>query len=198
MRNLCLFAVALHLVLIGAVSIRDTFTVLAQGQTIFPPQLEATWRNAERVTQTALGEQFATGNPVRQFVETYLNLAGIESGYGFFAPNVPAANELVFELHYPDGRTEYELPRVNNRAAGLRVASLLDVLGRTEDDVVRKGLIKFLVYSAWREHPEASTIRAILGTVSFPSPAEFKMGKRESYRVSHAYDATFEKDGDSD
>ena len=47
------------------------------------------------------------------------NIAGIETGYGYFAPNVPGGYRLVFELHYPDGRVEYELPSVSSAAAGL-------------------------------------------------------------------------------
>ena len=61
----------------------------------------------------------AASNPVRQALATYLHIAGIETGYGYFAPNVPGSYKLVFELHYPDGRVEYELPSVSSAAAGV-------------------------------------------------------------------------------
>ena len=98
-----------------------------------------------------------------------MHLAGIETGYGYFAPNVPGGYKLVFELHYADGRVEYELPRVNSAAAGLRVAGLLDKIGRTRSDALREHLVKMLTSSIWREHPGLKTIRAVFGSVSLPS-----------------------------
>ena len=56
-----------------------------------------------------------------------------------FCAKCARSYKLVFELRYPDGRVEYELPRVGSDAAGFRVAGLLDKIGRTP-------------YSALREH----------------------------------------------
>jgi hypothetical protein len=117
-----------------------------------------------------------------------MHLAGIETGYGYFAPNVPGGYKLVFELHYADGRVEYELPRVNSAAAGLRVAGLLDKIGRTRSDALREHLVKMLTSSIWREHPGLKTIRAVFGSVSLPSVTDFERGKEESYEFLYAYD----------
>jgi len=117
-----------------------------------------------------------------------LNIAGIERGYGYFAPNVPGSYKLVFELHYRDGRVEHELPHVNNAAAGLRVAGLLDEIGRTRYDPLREYMVKLLAYSAWSEHPDAEMVRAVFGSISLPSISEFESGKRESYQFLYAYD----------
>jgi hypothetical protein len=122
-----------------------------------------------------------------------LHIAGIERGYGYFAPNIPGGYKLVFELHYPDGRVEYELPSVNSAAAGLRVASLLDEIGRTRYDPLREYMIKTLAASVWRGHPSLKAIRAIFGSLNLPSPPEFEQGKRESYDFLYAYD--FSRDG---
>jgi hypothetical protein len=112
----------------------------------------------------------------------------IETGYGYFAPNVPGGYRLVFELHYPDGRVEYELPGVNSAAAGLRIASLLDEIGRTRYDPLREYMVKALAASVWREYPGVKTVRAVFGSLNLPSPAEFERGKRESYDFLYAYD----------
>lgn len=136
----------------------------------------------------ALGQRLAASNPVRQALATYLHITGIESGYGYFAPNVPGSYKLVFELHYPDGRVEYELPRVNRAAAGLRLAGLLDQIGRTKYDALREILVKMLAQSLWREHPDVKTIRAVFGSIRLPSVSEFEHGKRESYEFLYAYD----------
>ncbi|HEY7001307.1 MAG TPA: hypothetical protein VH330_06165 [Candidatus Udaeobacter sp.] len=122
-----------------------------------------------------------------------MNLAGIEAGYNYFAPNVPGGYKLVFELHYPDGRVEYELPSVSSHAAGLRIQGLLDGIGRIQHDVLREHLVKTLTQSAWREHPDVKMIRAVFGAISLPSITEFKHGKRASYQFLYAYDFSLEK-----
>ena len=125
---------------------------------------------------------------MRQALTTYLHLTGIETGYGYFAPNVPGTYKVVFELHYPDGRVEYELPEVSSVAAGLRLVSLLDQIGRTKHDALREILIKMVAQSVWREHPEVKTMRAVFGSISLPSVSEFEQGKRESYQFLYGYD----------
>jgi hypothetical protein len=181
-----------HLLLVLTVSGRATFFILSKGHTIFPSNLDGSWREAESVTTAVLGQDLPKSNPLRQGLSAYLNAAGIEAGYGFFAPHVPGTHKLVFELHYHDGRIEYETPRVKTGSAGLHLVSLLDFIGQVEDDVVREGMIKFLVYAAWREHRDVSMIRAIFGTVDFPGANEFERGRRESYQVLYAYDVILE------
>ena len=136
----------------------------------------------------SLGQGLASSNPVRQALATYLHLAGIEVGYGYFAPNVPGTYKLVFELHYPDGRVEYEVPRVNSAAAASRFTGLLDQIGRTKYDALREILVKMLAQSVWGEHPQVKTIRAVLGSMRLPTITEFERGKRESYEFLYAYD----------
>ena len=146
------------------------------------------------VADATLGQHLAASNPIRQTLATYLHIAGIEAGYGYFAPNVPGSYKLVFELHYPDGRVEYELPSVSSAAAGLRIAGLLDKIGRTQYDVLREHLVKMLALSIWREHPEVKTIRAVFGSIRLPSVSEFERGKRESYEFLYAYDFSLQNE----
>lgn len=162
--------------------------MVGHGPTIFPSSFRSYSQKTEEVISALLCERLAASNPVRQVLATYLHVAGIETGYGYFAPNVPGSYKLVFELHYPDGRIEYELPRVNSSAAGLRVAGLLDKIGRTPYDALREHLLRMLARSIWREHPEVKTIRAVFGSTRLPSLSEFEHGKRESYDFLYAYD----------
>jgi hypothetical protein len=191
-KGVYLAGVIFHLLLVLTVSCRDTFVVLSKGHTIFPSNLDSSWREAGRVTTAVIGQDLSKSNPLRQGLGAYLNAAGIEAGYGFFAPHVPVTYKLVLELHYRDGRIEYETPRVNTGSARLHLVSLLDFIGQVEDSVVREGMIKFLVYATWREHRDVSMIRAVFGMVDFPKPGEFERGRRESYQVLYAYDVTFE------
>jgi hypothetical protein len=187
----------LHFLLIIAFSCCDTLRVIAQGPTILPVSFKGSSRRAEGIVSVALGQRLASSNPLRQALATYLQLAGIEVGYGYFAPNVPGTYKLVFELHYPDGRVKYEVPRVNSAAAALRFTGLLDQIGRTKYDALREILVKMVAQSVWSEHPQVKTVRALLGSVKLPSISEFEGGKRESYDFLYAYDFSL-RDGSSE
>jgi hypothetical protein len=184
----------LHFLLIISVCCRDTFSVLEQGDTVFPPSLQSIWREAEAVTSAALGQHLAISNPLRQGLAAYMNGAGIEAGYGFFAPHVPSNYKLVFEVHYSDGKIEYELPNVGGADTGLRIATLLDYVGQTHHDPLRELLLKMLAYSTWQSHPDAVMIRAVFGFVTLPSVNDFQRGQKESYEFLYAYDFRFRKD----
>jgi hypothetical protein len=189
---LCWFA--LHFLLILSFSCRETLRLVAQEPTILPSSVKGFSREAERVADAALGQHLAASNPIRQALATYLHIAGIEAGYGYFAPNVPDSYKLVFELYYADGRVEYELPPVSNAAAGLRIAGLLDKIGRAPYDALREHLVKMLAQSIWREHPEVKTIRAVLGSIRLPTASEFEHGKGESYEFLYAYDFSLQNE----
>ena len=184
----------MHLLLIVWVSCLGTLQAVADGPTILPSSFRKFSKDAEGSLSGALGQNLAASNPVREALATYLHVAGIETGYGYFAPNVPGSYKLVFELHYPDGRVEYELPSVSSAAAGLRIAGLVDNVGRTRYDALREILVKTLAQSIWREHPDANSVRAIFGSVSLPSVKEFEHGKRESYEFLYAYDFSIQNE----
>lgn len=196
-RRLYLGWFLLHAFLVLIVSIQQTFWVMAEGYTSLPKFLEKYWWKVEALSTEAFGQTLSLSNPLRQSVSAYINATGIEGGYGFFAPSVPDSYKLVLELHYPDGRVEYELPRVSDTAAGVRVATLLDQLGRTGYDQMREIMIKMLAYSVWQDHPDATVVRAVFGFVALPSIEEAKQGKTESYHFLYAYDFSFrEHSGD--
>jgi hypothetical protein len=183
---------AAHLLLIISFSCRDTLRVVAEGTTILPISSKNFAQDTETVISMAIGQKLPASNLVRGALNTYAQLAGVEAGYGYFAPNVPGSYALVFELHYPDGRVEYELPSVRSAAAGLRIAGLLDNIGRTPYDALREILVKTLAQSIWPKHPGLQSVRAILGSVTLPSVREFKEGKSESYEFLYAYDFSLE------
>ncbi len=187
-KRVYLAGLSLQLFLIIAVSSRDTFWILSTSRTVFPESFKNFWQQAEQIASTALRQRLPRSNPVRQTLTGYLDLSGIEVGYGFFAPNIPNSYKLVFELRFQDGHVEYELPRVSNAASVLRVAGLLDQIGRTHSEAFRQTMVRMLADAVWREHANATTIRAIFGSVILPSVPEFEHGKRESYEFLYAYD----------
>jgi hypothetical protein len=187
-KHVYLACFSLHFLLIVAGSCHDTLWLIAHRLTIVPSALERFAQRAERIAAAALAQGLSAANPVRRALITYQHLAGIERGYGYFAPNVPAAYKLLFEVHYADNRVEYQLPRVHSTAAGLRLTGLLDEIARTPHDRLRQYLVKMLARSIWQAQPDVVTVRAIFGAVVSPSPDEFKRGKRESYQFLYAYD----------
>jgi hypothetical protein len=184
----------LHFLLIVSFSCRETLRLVAEGPTIFPASFKSFSHKAETALSVALGQYLTASNAIRQTLATYLHLAGIETSYGYFAPNVPGSYRLVFELHYPDGRVEYELPSVSGAAAGFRIASLLDTIGRTPYEVLREHLVKTLARSVWREHPEVKTVRAVFGSIRLPTVSQFEHGQRESYEFLYAYDFSIQNE----
>src|SRR5262249_13186090 len=99
--------------------------------------------------------------------------------------------KIVFELHYADGRVEYDLPRVSDAASGVRLATLLDQIERATYDPLREVMIKMLAYSVWQEHPDATVVRAVFGYVALPTIDQVKNGDTESYHFLYAYEFRF-------
>jgi len=187
-QGVCLAWFLLHFLIIATVSCRETLWLAAHRLTILPSSFSSAAQKLESIALAALTQNLASSNPVRRTLLTYFHFAGIDRGYGYFAPNVPGSYKLVFELHYPDGRTENLLPTVSSDAAGLRVASLLDEIGRTRSDALREYMIKAMARTVWRDHPNAAMIRAVFGVSILPSIVEFEQGKRESYEFLYAYE----------
>lgn len=182
---------ALHFFLIVTFALRDAASVLPGTSSALPPWSGQLWRWSETVASVILGKWLPEASPVRQTLAVYANGTGIGAGYSYFAPSVPGNCKLLFELHYPDGRLEYDLPHVGGAAAGYRLATLLDYLESFHYVPLRQAILKMLVYPIWQKHPDATTIRAVLAVANLPTAAEFKAGARKSYEPLYAYDFRF-------
>lgn len=180
-----------HLFLIVVVCCRDTFSIFATAPTVFPATANDFWERGEQTAMTLLGQRLDHSNWLANGIALYLHGTGIEAGYGFFAPNVPENYKLVFELQYPDGHSEYEVPRVSSAATGVRFAGLLDQLAEVSYAPLRDTMMKIVAYSVWQEHPEANRVRAYFGSARLPTPAEFERGDKGSYELLFTYDFTF-------
>lgn len=148
-------------------------------------------------SSTVLGEDLSLQNPIRNSFAVYLNAAGAEAGYGFFAPNVPSNYKLVFELRYPDGHRDYDLPRVADAATGFRLLSLLERIADIPYEPMRQVMIHMLTDPVWRRHPDAVSIRAVLGYAIWPSPDGYLKGEREGFEPDFAYDFDLRPGNDS-
>ncbi|PYL05852.1 MAG: hypothetical protein DME33_15270 [Verrucomicrobia bacterium] len=187
----------IHFFLITAVCFAGLFSLVAEGTTILPSALDTYARKAELLAAWLLGKQAAASNPIRRSVATYLHAAGIQSGYTFFAPNIPNYHKLTLELYYQDGRVEYESPHVRGKAAALRLDSLLDRLADARYEPLREVVVKMLALSVLREHPGVKKIRATFGSVSPPSISDFEHGKGELFQPMFSYDFSLREEGSS-
>ncbi len=177
-----------HFFLITAVCLAGIFSLVAQGLTILPSVLDRFARKGELAAATVLGKEAAASSPVRQGVATYLHAAGIQSGYTFFAPNIPSYHKLILELYYQDGRVEYDSPHVSGKAAALRLDSLLDRLADPRYEPLREVVVKMLAFSVWRERSDVEKIRAIFGSVNPPGISDFEHAKGELFQPMFSFD----------
>lgn len=193
-RRFYLTGFLLHFSVLLAVCWEDTFSILASGYTWSTPRLEKYWQKADGLAAGALGKNFERQNPFRITLAAYAHGAGIEAGYGFFAPSIPNSRKLVFEIEYTDGQIEYDLPHVNGSGAGQRLTSLLDQIANIHYEPLRELIVKMLAFSIWQKHPAAQKIRAVFGFVEIPSPQELEHGKAETYNFLYAYEFSFTED----
>ena len=179
----------LHLLLVALVCTYETAWLVGKQLTIIP-KVSAHFRNdVDKVPETLTGPNLPPDNVFRQVLNTYTNIAGIEVGYGYFAPNISETHALVFELRYPDGHLEYEAPLVSSHDGQLRLTSLIEQIGRTQSDPWRNELIRRLARSTWQRQPQALSIRGFFGAVTPPTLTAYKSGKNERVFTSqYIYD----------
>jgi hypothetical protein len=187
-KRVCVAWFGIHFLLITAVCLAGLLWLVTEGATILPPTLDTCARKTELVAAWLLGKQAGAASPVRQAIATYLHAAGIQSGYTFFAPNIPGYHKLIFELNYQDGHVEYESPHFSGKAAALRLDSLLARLGDNRYEPLREVVVKMFALSIWRQRPDVKKIRATFGLVTSPSINDFEQHKGESFQPIFSYD----------
>ena len=187
-RGCYLAGFCIHFLLITAAAVGEVASLIANGYTNLPTSAESYGNRIVWLTALVMGRTLPGSNPLRQTVAAYMNSTGINGGYTFFAPGVPNSFKIVFEIHYPNGEVEYELPHVTRSATVVRLATLLHYIGLAKEDALREAMVKMLTYPVSEEHPHATTIRTVFGFIDEPTVAEARKGKKESYKVLYAYD----------
>ncbi len=188
-RNGYLAWFAFHFILIAAVCAHETMWLLQKHTALFSIAPTVVWEKLDTVPAAILGDGLDSRNPWRRVVATYVHAAGIEAGYGYFAPNVPEPHALVFEFRYADGRVAFQRPTVRSAEAGLRLTSLIEQIGRTDYDKWRDELVTMLASAAWKQHPRAISVRAFFGSIKPPTVAEYCAGKTErTFKCLYIYD----------
>ncbi len=196
LRRVYFAGAALHFALIGLVCLHGIFQLVCENRTLVPAFFANCSETLDCLPSVILGDDLSAKNPYRQVVSTYLSAAGVEVGYGYFAPNIPATHALLMECHYSDGRVDLRDPATSDKAAALRLTTLIEHVGRTDYEPLRTRLIKLLVRSNWGEAPAVGWIRAFFGTVDPPSLADYRAGKMaRTFNCLNVYDFRREAKG---
>ena len=180
-----LVAVAAHFAAILTVCVVGVFGLLRSGRTI----LSGLNKNGARETGGQTRAEHERLDPPTMLAKTYLHLAGIEAGYGFFAPNVPDAFRL--QIAVLDGKTrviQSGLVAAEGSETDLRLASLLDALGRSPAGEVRDIIFELMAQAVFEKFPEAAEIRFQVEAIRMPALAQFQKDRTPSYQPAYAYD----------
>lgn len=118
----------------------------------------------------------------------YLNISGLETGYGFFSPRVSSSYKLVFEIEFQDGTKEIGLPIVQEREIGLRFANFYDGIAATKYEPLKDILVKRFVQNQLKYYPMAIKIKAIFGYIYTPSMEEYRNLPELKYEPVFSYD----------
>lgn len=82
---------------------------------------------------------------------------------------------------------------MSSHASGLRVATLLDKIGRPQYDGLREPIIKTFTEATWRDYRGANMIRAVFGVVVLPTMDEYERGVRSANEFLYSYDYQFQQ-----
>ena len=182
-------ALGLHLLAIIIVSLRELSWLIANGLTVAPASWCEPSRRAGDLALDILGENQSATNPYHHIISTYLNLAAIEGGYGFFAPNISDSYQLTFEFKFADGHKEYDRPLAFSEESALRVIGLLDEIASTRLDPLREALVKLLAQEATHYHPGAIALSAKFSSISLSSDVQVIAPPK----ILYTYDFTLER-----
>lgn len=182
---------ALHLSFVLLTALRSLCWALQQSPTFLPPSTNSLLKAGEGFLDRLTGETLEQGNPFHDLSLTYLHASGIETGYGFFAPNVPDNYKVVFELTYNDGQKQIVLPEVANAAMGLRLVNFLDNLSQYRDPGLHQLFAQVLAAATLRQHPGAISVRVVFGRAYLPNRETGYARRGESYEASTVYEFGF-------
>ncbi len=184
-----LSAAALHFAALLTVCVSGTGRLIQGDLTILP-----TRRTAPTPETSGPAENQLT---LRHFALTYLHLAGIEAGYGYFAPNIPPAYRLTIELSDNNGAVERGVLSPHRGETGLRLASFLDAVGRRPASDVRDIMFQLMGKSLLAEHPAAVRLDVTVERIRQPKLAEARSAIEPDFELAYGYTFTRETTGES-
>jgi hypothetical protein len=123
----------------------------------------------------------------------YSHLAGIDTGYGLFAPNVPSAVSVAFELTDTAGRSTVSLPMLNTREGLDRFNVNFNTFKKFEE--IRPLLAYGWAIRMLELQPGHNKITVVIGRHLQPSMEAYRKGERATFIESVRYE--FELEGNN-
>ena len=120
-----------------------------------------------------------TPNRSNLFFETvslYSEISGTNTGYGFFAPDLPSSTIVEFEITDTTGY-KYIVPTLLNTREGMeRFKSGIDFFKQFEN--FREVIMRSWALRVFEQHPDAKYVTVVIKREDLPSIAQYKKGKR--------------------
>lgn len=123
---------------------------------------------------------------IPSFLVPYAHLAGTDTGYSLFSPNVPSAMSVAFELTNPLGDTVAVLPGLNTREGTDRFYVNVNTYKSVEE-------IRTLLAFSWgvrtlEIYPGYTDVAVVLGSHRKPSMTDYRHGVRSHFVESARYE----------
>lgn len=120
----------------------------------------------------------------------YAHLCGTDTGYSLFAPNVPSAVGVMFELKDAEGNTTIKFPELETRSGLDRFTVNLATYKSFEE-------IQPLMAYGWAArmleiYPDFSAITVIIGSHRMPNMQAYQAGERPKFVEAVRYEFELE------
>ncbi len=125
---------------------------------------------------------------IPSFLVPYAHLAGTDTGYTLFSPNVPSAMSVAFELSNPLGDTVAVLPTLNTREGTDRFYVNFNTYKSVEE-------MRTLLAFSWgvrtmEIYPGYTDVAVVLGSHRKPSMKDYRHGVQSHFVESARYEFT--------
>ncbi len=144
--------------------------------------------NGQRVF-TAI--QPAIPRNVPALVRPYAHFAGINTGYSLFAPNVPSAMAVIFELTNEAGESTVMLPMLNSTEGLARLHGNYNFFSAFED--FRELLAYGWAMRMLEMNPGYNKAAVVIGAHRMPSMEAYRNGKRSTFLENGVYEFKLEQ-----
>ncbi|WP_431292167.1 hypothetical protein [Pedobacter sp. P26] len=176
----------IHYLLLSFVNIDTTLDCIVNNKGILLVEMEqSTYQPIKKKLDFVLGK---TDYKFNDYLNYYLAYTGTETGYGFFAPNVPTSYKLVFEYTLKNKQKITMIPQINSHELGLRLCNYYETIGKTDVELLRNSLIRFMMQEQMKGLENVVSAKAIFGLVLTPSLRNYTQSKNTVYQFMYAYE----------
>ncbi|GAB5554981.1 MAG: hypothetical protein Sapg2KO_45720 [Saprospiraceae bacterium] len=116
----------------------------------------------------------------------YAHFVGTDTGYSLFAPNVPSAIGVMFELKDSEGNTTIKFPELESRSGLDRFTGNLSTYKSFEE---MRPLLAYGWASRMLEiYPDYTAITVIIGSHRMPNMQAYQSGERSKFLETVRYE----------